>query len=276
MFERSEIATTRVALNGRSASKVSWYLIADLGARRLMALDSFFNAADSARVTRTLRNLALHDISPWALTGGVAIELHILHNGGQPITRELHDLDFMTASFDTIPAALGNKLLVRHAHPHDPPGKNMLQGVDPETEVRIDVFRAYGLEMDRASVIEIAALALQMVSLQDLVARHARLNWNLMEGKPIAPKYARDFLRLIELVTIDEVECIWQEHRTYQSPESFAETVQQLRRVIGSRPDLLVPPTYSTNVYEVCQRCQGAEAFPLADPRRILSILGYC
>jgi hypothetical protein len=97
-----------------------------------------------------------------------------------------------------------------------------------------------------------------------------------MEGKPIAPKYARDFLRLIELVTTDEVECIWQEHRTSQSPESFAETAQQLRRVIASRPDLLVPPTYSTNVYEACPRCQGAEAFPLADPRRILSILGYC
>ena len=97
-----------------------------------------------------------------------------------------------------------------------------------------------------------------------------------MEGKPIAPKYARDFLRLIELVTTDEVECIWQEHRIYQSPESFADTVQKLRRVIASRPDLLVPPTYSTNVNEACPRCQGAEAFPLADPRRILSILGYC
>jgi len=241
-----------------------------------MVLDLFFNAAESARVTRTLRNLSLHDISHWALTGGVAIEFQILHHGGEPITRQLHDLDFMTASFDSIPETIGNALLVRHVHPHDPPGKNMLQVVDPETEVRIDVFRAYGLEMDRTSVIENAALAFKMVSLHDLVARHARLNWNLMEGKPVDPKYARDFLRLIELVSTEEVECIWQEHRTYQSPESFAETAQQLRRVIASRPDLLVPPTYSTNVYQECPRCEGTEAFPLADPRRIRSILGYC
>ena len=241
-----------------------------------MALDLFFIAADTARVTQTLRNLALHDVSHWALTGGVAIELHILRRGGEPIARRLQDLDFVTASFDTIPVTLGNKLLVRHVHPHDPPGKNILQGVDPETQVRIDVFRAYGLEMDRASVIEVATLAFKMVSLQDLVARHARLNWNLMEGKTIAPKYARDFLRLIELVTTDEVECIWQEHRTYQSPESFADTAQTLRRLIASRPDLLVPPAYSTNVYEACPRCQVAEAIPLADPRRILFILGYC
>jgi hypothetical protein len=243
-----------------------------------MAIELFFNAADSARVARTFRNLALHDISRWAaLTGGVAIELHILRRGGEPIMRQLHDLDFLTASFEAIPKTLGQKLLLRHVHPNDPPGKNMLQGVDPETEVRMDVFRAYGLEMERTSAIETAALALKMVSLQDLVARHARLNWDLMEGKPVAPKYARDFLRLIELVTTDEVECVWQEHRKPQSPESFAETALQLRWVIASRSDLLIPPTYSMNVDEICQRCLGgAEAFPLSDPRQILSILGYC
>ena len=241
-----------------------------------MALELFLNAADSARVARTFRNLALHDTSRWALTGGVAIELHILRHGGKPIIRPLHDLDFVAASFDTIPETLGSELLLRHVHPNDPPGKNMLQGVDPETEVRLDVFRGYGLEMERTEPIEIGAFAFRMVSLQDLVARHARLNWDLMEGKPVAPKYARDFLRLLELVTTHEVERIWQEHRKPQSPEGFAETALRLRRVIASRSELLIATTYSTNVYEVCQRCQGAQAFPLADPRQVLSILGYC
>jgi hypothetical protein len=240
-----------------------------------MTLDSF-NAADFSRVTRTLRNLARHDISHWALTGGVGIELYIPLNGGEPIPRQLHDLDFITASFNSIPEALGKELLIRHVHPDDPPGKNMLQGVDPETELRIDVFRAYGLEMDRASLIDISALEIKLVSLQDLVARLARLSWDLVEGRPVAPKYARDILRLLELVSTDKVECIWQEHRTIQSPESFAETAQQLRGAIASRRDLLVPPTYSTNVHETCPRCQDIEAFPLTDPRRILSILGYC
>jgi hypothetical protein len=73
-----------------------------------------------------------------------------------------------------------------------------------------------------------------------------------------------------------EVERIWQEHRKSQSPESFAETAMQLCWTIVSRSDLLVPPTYSTDADEGCPRCQGGEAFPLCDPRQILSILGYC
>jgi hypothetical protein len=142
-----------------------------------MAIDSFLNAADSARVARTFLNLARHDISGWALTGGVAIELHILRLGGKAIVRRLNDLDFVAASFDSIPETIGSELLLRHIHPHDPPGKIMLLGVDPETGVRLDVFRAYGGEMERTSTIKIAKLALRTVSLQDLVARHARLNW---------------------------------------------------------------------------------------------------
>jgi hypothetical protein len=123
---------------------------------------------------------------------------------------------------------------------------------------------------------EIATLSFPIVSLQDLVARHARLNWDVMEGKPIAPKYAQDFLRLLEFVTPEEIEPIWREHRKPQSPVTFAETARLLRPTIASRPDLLVPPMYSTNVDEVCPRCQGTNAFPLADPRHVLSILGYC
>lgn len=241
-----------------------------------MALNLFLDTGDSARVERTLRNLALHDIHRWALTGGIAIEFHILQRGGKPAMRRLHDLDFIAGSFDAIPQTIGRDLLLRHVHPHDPPGKNMLQGVDPRTKVRFDVFHAYGLEMQRTVPIEISSVPLRMVSLQDLVARHARLNWDLMEAKPIAPKYTRDFLRLTEFVTTDEVESIWQEHRKPQTPESFAETLVQLHRVIASRQDLLVPPRYSTDVDEVCRRCQATEGFPLTDPRRILSILGYC
>ena len=241
-----------------------------------MSINLFLSTDDSARVARTVLNLARHDISRWALTGGVAIELHILRLGGKPIIRRLNDLDFVAASFDSIPETIGSELLLRHVHPHDPPGKTMLQGVDPETGVRIDVFRAYGGEMERTSPITIATLALRTVSLQDLVARHARLNWGLVEGRPVAPKYARDFLRLMDLVTTGEVERIWQEHRKSQSPESFAETALQLRRMIASRSELLIPPTYSTNIDEVCRRCQGRGAFPLCDPRQILSILGYC
>jgi hypothetical protein len=95
-----------------------------------MAIDSFLNAVDSARVARTFLNLARHNISRWALTGGVAIELHILRLGGKPLIRRLNDLDFLAASFDSIPETIGSELLLRHVHPHDPPGKIMLLGVE--------------------------------------------------------------------------------------------------------------------------------------------------
>jgi hypothetical protein len=97
--------------------------------------------------------------------------------------RRLRDIDFIAASFDSIPAAIGSELLLRHVHPHDLPGKNMLQGVDQEAGVRVDVFRAYGLGMERTSPIEIALLGVRLVSLHDLVARHARLNWDLVQDK---------------------------------------------------------------------------------------------
>jgi hypothetical protein len=245
-----------------------------------MDCDRFLNSVDASRLAATLHRLSRHDISGWALTGGIAIELHIQRFGGEACLRPLHDVDFVADSFEQIPASLGDKLrdelLMRHVHPHDPPGKTMLQGVDPETSVRVDVFRAYGFEMDRVSTIEVAGVALRMVSLRDIVARHARLNWDLMEGKQVAPKYARDFLRLLEFVAVDQMEDIWQEHRKPQSPENFAATIQQLRRVIGLRSDLLVGPTYSTDPDEVCPRCRKTDAFRLADARQIMLHLGYC
>jgi hypothetical protein len=152
----------------------------------------------------------------------------------------------------------------------------MFQAVDPETEVRLDVFRAYGSELERAVNVTIAGAAIRMVSIQDIVARHARLNWDLMESKSVAPKFARDFLRLLGYVKTDEMESIWREHRKPHCIESFAETVRQLRRVIASRADLLVPPTYAKDAHQACNRCQEIKAFPLTDRQRILSILGYC
>lgn len=239
-------------------------------------LDMSFNAADCSRLLRTFRHLASHDISNWVLTGGIAIEFHILRHGGQPLVRPLHDIDFITESFADIPETLGTELLLCHVHPNDSTGKNMFQAVDPETEVRFDVFRAYGSELERAVTVTIDGLAIEMVSVQDIVARHARLNWDLMEGKPVAPKFARDFLRLLGYVEAEEMESIWPEHRKPHCLERFTETVRQLRRVIASRPDLLIPPTYSRDVHQLCNRCQEVRAFQLTDRNRILSILGYC
>jgi hypothetical protein len=219
-------------------------------------------------VARTFRKLAAHDTSGWAITGGLAIEFRIGQRGGAPMIRPLHDVDFLTDSFDAIPGTLGSDFLLRHVHPHDPPGKTLLQAVDPDTEVRVDVFRAYGAEMQRTSG--------GVVALEDLVARHARLNWDLMQGKPVAPKYARDFIRMMDLVSTAEIESIWPDHRKPHMPQSFAGTAREVRRAIALRTDLLIPPVYSTDVHEICPRCADSQAFPLAACEQIFSILGYC
>jgi hypothetical protein len=241
-----------------------------------MAFWDVLRKVDRDRLERTLRKLRRHDISRWALTGGLATEAHVRRCGGEHATRELHDIDFIVDSFDFIPLGIAEDFLLRHVHPYDPCGKTLLQCVDPETGLRVDVFRAYGLVMNRAIAIDLLGAPFRMISLEDLTARAARLCWNLHENRPVAPKYARDFLRLLALSTVEGVEPAWQDHRQAHRPESFSTVVKEIRRLIADRRDLLVSPAYSTDVNAICERCRDSRALPLADPRRVLAILGYC
>jgi hypothetical protein len=71
-----------------------------------MSFDQFLSSADATRVSGVLAKLVRHDIRNWALTGGLAIELHRLRRGGRPAPRALNDIDFIAASFDSIPRSL--------------------------------------------------------------------------------------------------------------------------------------------------------------------------
>jgi len=95
-----------------------------------MNLDLFLSPADAARAVSTLRHLARHDLSRFALTGGFAIESQIHTHGGQPHLRTLHDIDFLVDSFRDLPPSLGTELL-RHIHPHDPPAKTLSRASTP-------------------------------------------------------------------------------------------------------------------------------------------------
>ena len=238
-------------------------------------LDRFLTSADTARAENVLRKLRRHDVSPWALTGGFAIELHILRSGARSRVRPLHDIDFLVSSFDCIPKTLGRNFLFRHVHPDDPPAKTLLQAVDPEQGVRVDVFRAYGFEMNRLISIELDGFFLKLASLPDLAARHARLCWDLVDAKQVHPKYVQGFLRLIEVAPLEGTKEVWQEHRKPHFPENFSEAVSELQSVIALRADLMVAWNYSTNVNEVCLRCRETRTFPLANRTQIYSILGY-
>jgi hypothetical protein len=238
--------------------------------------DTALSEFDRARAEQTFRKLLRHDVSRWALTGGLATEAHLERCGGEATIRPLHDIDFIVSSFDCIPASLADDFLLRHVHPDDPPGKTLVQCVDPETAVRVDVFRAYGGVMDRVLAIELPSGSFRIISLEDLTARAARLSWDLAANVPVSPKYARDFLRLLDIVSMDRVEPAWREHRKSHGPERFSDASREIRRLISTRPKLLVSPVYSTDVDASCERCQDTMALPLGDAGRMLELLGYC
>jgi len=240
-----------------------------------MDLARFLSAADAQRAARTLDKLRRHGISALALTGGFAIELQFIAHGPPAQIRPLNDIDFLVASFEAIPPTLGADFLFRHVHPNDPPGKTLLQAIDPETSVRVDIFRAYGAEMERGQHIDFAGGFMRTVAPADLIARAARLCLDLASGKPTPAKHTRDFLRLLPLAG-SGIERVWREHRKPSHPNTFAEAVQLLTALIAERSDLQIAVEYSRDTHRQCPRCEATPSFPLADPARVLEILGYC
>jgi hypothetical protein len=171
---------------------------------------------------------------------------------------------------------LSADLLFRHVHPHDPPAKTLLQGVDPETAVRVDVFRTYGGTTARAVCVELYGTAAKVASIEDLMARSTRLCMDLAFGEELPAKHARDFLRLLPHVDKGTMEPVWREHRKTQYPASFGQAASLLQELITTRKGLQITPAYSQNVHASCTRCEGSESFPLADAGRVLALLGYC
>lgn len=241
-----------------------------------MNLTAILLGTDAERAKLTIARLLRNDLAQLVLTGGLAIELHRLDRGLAAQPRRLNDIDFLADTLEAIPKGLAGTMIFRHVHPHDPPGKTLLQAVDLETAVRVDVFRACGNSIARATSIEIEGSELRMISVEDLTARIARLCMDLAHDMPIPAKHAHDFLRVLPLVEIDVMGTVWQEHRRLSHPVSFAETAILLSNLIDTRKDLQILSRHSRDANEHCSRCEATAAFPLADARRVLSLLGYC
>jgi hypothetical protein len=241
-----------------------------------MDLGAILSSSDAERASRTLAMLRRHGAEPLVLTGGLAIELNLLLAGRAPALRELNDIDFVVDSFSEIPATLAADLIFRHVHPHDPPAKTLLQCVQPETAVRVDIFRAYGGTTARAVRVQLNGAPLRMVSLEDLAARTARLCMGLAGDEAVPAKHARDLLRLLAVADLGQTEAAWQDHRKAGYPGSFSDAARQLTGLIAERPDLQIDPIYSRDTTARCSRCEATPEFPLADAGCVLSLLGYC
>jgi hypothetical protein len=220
--------------------------------------------------------LVQHKIEGWALTGGLALGLHSIVTGMEPNRRPLNDLDFVAERFEDIPETLGEDFLFRHVHPGQQPGGTMIQLVDVDAQLRIDVFRAVGGTFKRANQIKLPAGTFRVVALEDLIARTARLLLALANGVSVPAKHAADLLRLSTMLGPRDAQSAWCDHRKPAHPESFAEAAKILTELISNQRDFLVTPEYSKDVNARCERCVSTIAFPLANPRAILSVLGYC
>lgn len=207
-------------------------------------IPSFFTADDMDRVFRTIRKLAGHDISDWALTGGLAVEMHIQKRGHTPRVRALNDLDFITREFEGIPTSLAGEFLFRHVHPLDPPGKTILQLIDRDTSLRVDVFRAYGATMSRTTDAELGSIAVRLIPLEDLAARVARIVLGLAAGQQVEQKHANAYLPIAPLVDGSQVEVAWRDQRKPTDPVTFREANLRLRDLIPARSSLLTTADY--------------------------------
>ena len=238
-------------------------------------LHEVLSDADADRVVCTLRKLSRHCTRHWVLTGGLAVEVHRLQRGRTASARKLGDIDFITETFDRVPESLADDFMFRHIHPFDPPGKTLLQAVDAESAVRIDVFCTNGDILNRSSDLILPTGIVRLISLEDLIARLARLTLDLAGKIETPAKHALDFLRLMELVDTNAVEAAWRDHRKPAQPATFKETSSLLHALIATRSDLLITPDYSKDVTVVCPRCVNTGRFRLADPSAIRAILGY-
>jgi hypothetical protein len=233
------------------------------------------SGADADRVVCTLRKLGRHCTRHWVLTGGLAVEVHRLQRGRTASVRKLGDIDFIADTFDKVPESLADDFMFRHIHPFDPPDKTLLQAVDAESAVRIDIFRAYDAILNRSSDLILPTGIVRLISLEDLIARLARLTLDLTAEKETPAKHALDFLRLMELVDTKAVEAAWRDHRKPAHPATFKETSSLLHAVIATRSYLLITPDYSQDATMVCSRCVNTGRFRLADPTALRAVLGY-
>lgn len=234
------------------------------------------SAAGAGLVMRVLDKLRRHEIGDWALTGGPAFEIHAMRLGLDVSARVLNDLDFVAAAFERLPETLAHDFWFRHVHPVAAPGKTMAQLIDPENALRIDVFRAQGATMHRTARIDFPGGPVAAVSLEDLIARTARLLLDLAAGVPVARKHARDYVRFAECVRPERMEAAWRDHRKTTQPAVFQEAKAMLHRLLPTSAHLLIVPRYSQDPHARCPLCVSDSAFPLADPQAVRSLLGYC
>ena len=150
-----------------------------------------------------------------------------------------------------------------------------MQLIDRPRAVRVDLFCALGDSLSRASKLTHQAGDLDVLLVEDLVARTtAFVCGRLRRGETIDVKHAVAFSRLRGLGQTQVLAAAWNDHRQ-QVPGTLEDASHEAVRLLESHPELIVVEEYSSTPV-ACGRCRAHGAFRPAPPETIVEILGYC
>jgi hypothetical protein len=235
---------------------------------------SLLHHDDARRATEVVTALLAHGLE-CALTGGLAIDAQLRVHGRSVVPRALNDIDFVVQNFASIPGSLAASFLPHHVHPAAIDGKTLLQLVDQQRAIRIDLFHTLGSTLSRAIKLDDETGELNVLSVEDLVARTTALVCGrLRRGQSVDVKHATTFTRLFGLGRREQLAAAWNDHRQ-QVPGTLDAASREAARLLDAHPQLIVVEQYSRDVSS-CERCREHGPFRPAAPSRIIEILGYC
>lgn len=186
-----------------------------------------------------------------ALTGGLAIHLHLTRAGLRSTRRAIPDIDLVASDPDVVSPSVTDDFLVNHYHlPQRGYSKFFIQLVDPVTRVRVDVFPDVGNLLATATTVMLGGVPLLMVEAGGILAHKLHAIAAASVQSPVDEKHLRDVAALARLLG-------------QPPPAVRAACVGQDR--------------YTTDTTIRCQRCEASSRpeFPLAAKAHIFGLLGY-
>jgi hypothetical protein len=186
----------------------------------------------------------------------------------------LNDIDLVVDGFGAIPESVTASFLLHHVHPDAFEGGTLLQLIDETTVVRVDLFRTFGNTLARASAFDDETSALQILSIEDLVARTTALVCgSLRRRKTIDRKHVTAFTRLLGFGRQDQLAAAWSDHRQ-AIPGTLEDARREAIRLLKAHPEMVVVGGYSAVVMP-CERCREEGLFRPGSASRIVQTLGY-
>ena len=228
---------------------------------------------DARRARDTVDAVLAHGLR-CALTGGLAIAAQLRANGRPVERRHLNDVDLVIHGFAAIPESVTAAFLLHHVHPDAIEGKTLLQMIDERTAVRVDLFRAFGNTLARASPLDEDTGALPVLSIEDLVARTTALVCgSLRLHKEVDVKHTTAFTHLLGLGRREQLAVAWTDHRQ-TIPGTLEEATHEAMRLLEAHPELVVVEEYSAAIIP-CERCRAHGPFRPGAADKIVQTLGY-